>query len=147
MRKKRNCERKVTQPNEMNKRRKINETEFEETKTAWGRPNPPEIGKKRKEEEQGDFQPDRKKIKEQRQIEDEMEDTELIKEMANKYKKDERFHDQEEIEKMRKELVEKEKKATKERKEKAEAFEKSWELARVCKEILKETKGEWQEIE
>ena len=50
MRKERNCERKVTQPNEMNKRRKINETEFEETKTAWGRPNPPEIGKKRKEE-------------------------------------------------------------------------------------------------
>ena len=145
MRKERNCERKVIQPNEMHKRRKINENEYEETKTAWGRPNSPEIGKKRKEEEQGDFQPARKKIKEQTQIEDEMEDTEEIKEITNKYKKDQRFHDQEEFEEMRKELIEKEEKARKERKEKAEAFEKSWEMAGVCKKILKDTKGEWQE--
>ena len=144
MRKERNSDRKVTQPNEMNKRRKINENEYEETKTAWGRANQPEMGTKRKEEEEGVFQPARKKVKEQRQFEDEIDTEEMI-EMANKYKKDERFHDQDKIETMRKKLFDIEKRAMEERKEKAEAFEKSWELARVCREILKDIKGEWQE--
>ena len=48
---------------------------------------------------------------------------------------------------MRKQLFDIEKRAVEERKEKAKAFEKSWELARVCKEILKDIKGEWQERE
>ena len=48
---------------------------------------------------------------------------------------------------MRKQLFDIEKRAVEERKEKGEAFEKSWELARVCREILKDIKGEWQERE
>ena len=161
LRKQRNVERRPTDPNVENKRRKLNNNNYEEKKSDWGKPEKRNEGEKRTME--GDLEKREKKRLKQTKIgenipkkptlaekpldpEYEKKVDEELEKLASKYKNDPRFHNLEEIEekrnKARKELENKKR----ERIEKATILEMSWSLARICKEILSEFPGEWDDI-
>ena len=168
MRKERNLERR-TEPNRQNKRRKINETEYEEVKENWGRPdrkesgekrtnddteNPPKkkmrqtkIGEKfrskpRKETTPEAIKPPLENNEKKKNIEIDMT-LEREKELIQRNKGDKRFHD---IEKIWRELEERRENQEREdmkRKEKALQKEKTWEIIRFCRDYIKTHEGEW----
>ena len=156
LRKEKNLERRPVEANSENKRRKLNSTNYEEKKTSNGRPEKKDGGEKRNKDEEEKTQPEKKRMK-QMKIGDKFNTTSAEKplepedekvtdeenEMINKYKDDPRFYNMEDIDKKRREAKEELKKKLRERKEKAELKEKSWEMARVCIEIVKENEGEW----
>ena len=160
MRKERNKERKPQEQNKENKRRKLNKTEYEEKTTSNGRPEKKVEGEKRREEEEVVTQPKPKKMKQMKIGEtvkptpaekpldntepEDIEYTETEREMVSRFKNDPRFFNMEDINEKRKKAKDDLEKKLKERKEKAELKEKSWEMAKLCIEIIKENKGEWK---
>ena len=68
-------------------------------------------------------------------------------ELLRKHKGDERFHDMEKIWAALKEKRKLSEQIDTERKQKAKMLETSWALIRLCKEIIKESKGDWIEME
>ena len=69
-----------------------------------------------------------------------------LEELAKRNKGDARFYDMELIDKNREKARIKLRKLEKERKEKAEMLRMTWDMARLCKEIISQNEGEWMEL-
>ena len=74
-----------------------------------------------------------------------MEDSEELKELTEKFRGDERFYDIEKINQKRKEQSDERERVDLERKVKAGMLESTWALTRLCKEIINESEGEWND--
>ena len=173
LRKAKNVERRPQDHNVENKRRKLENSEYEEQKGCWGRPGEKKP-EKRAEEKEKIENPKIKKMKQTKlgkkiprkptpaemPLESDngvVDDDRLasgessspqeqeMEKLAQRYKNDDRFYDMERINLKRNEAREKLRRLEKDRKDKAKMLEKTWEFARICKEIIEENKGKWEE--
>ena len=157
LRKARNLDRRPQEYNIENKRRKIDEeNSYEEKKGDWGKPSEKKAEKRVNEDAENEKK--KKKMK-QTKIGDNIPKTtpaempldndkleKELEELAKRNKGDDRFYDLETINKNREKERIKLRKLEKERKEKAEMLRMTWDMARICKEIISQNGGEWREL-
>ena len=69
-----------------------------------------------------------------------------LEELAKRNKGDDKCYDMDTINKNREKARSKLRKLEKERKQKAEMLRRTWDMARLCKEIISQNGGEWKEL-